>query len=72
MKQTAVEYLMDKLLINDCLSVPKDFWYEYLEVIKKAKEMEKEQIIDAFDRFELERFTSGVQYYNETYGHENK
>jgi hypothetical protein len=68
MKQTAVEYLMDKLLINDCLSVPKDFWYEYLKVIEIAKIMEKQQIIDAFDRFELERFKSGLQYYNETYG----
>ena len=68
MKQTAVEYLIDKLLIYDCISFPKDFWYEYLKVIEQAKEMEKEQIIDAFDRFELERFTSGVKYYKETYG----
>ena len=43
MRQTAVEFLMDKLLINDCLSVPKDFWYEYLQVIEQAKEMERGQ-----------------------------
>ena len=41
MKQTAVEYLIDKLLIYDCISVPKDFWYEYLKVIEQAKEMER-------------------------------
>jgi hypothetical protein len=44
MRQTAVEFLMDKLLINDCISVPKDYWYEYLKVIEQAKEMERGQV----------------------------
>ena len=54
---TAVEWLLDqiqqKLYIRD-------------NVIKKALEMEKQQIIDAKDCwFEDER--DGEQYYNETY-----
>jgi hypothetical protein len=58
---TAVEWLIDEL---------KDNGIEYLdlayEIIEKAKEMEKQQIIDAKDCwFEDER--DGEQYYNETY-----
>ena len=69
MKQTAVEFLMDKLSINRCLFVPKDFWYEYLEVIKKSKEMEKEQIREAFINGEVARDRiDSMEYYNETYG----
>jgi hypothetical protein len=74
MKQTAVEYLRDKLLINDCISVPSNFWYEYLEVIKKAKEIEKEQICDAFyfgvkvDEWTIENpYTQAEKYYKENY-----
>jgi hypothetical protein len=69
MNQTAVEFLMDKLLINDCLSVPKDFWYEYLKVIEIAKEMEKEQIEDAYSlsRCEWNKIISSSEYYNETF-----
>ena len=71
MKQTAVEYLIDKLLIYDCISVPKDFWYEYLKVIEQAKEMEKEQIKEAHNRggYILE---TPEEYYNETYKNGNK
>jgi hypothetical protein len=69
MKQTAIEYLIDKLLINDCLSVPKDFWYEYLKVIEQAKEMEKEQIRKAFINGKVARDRIySIEYYNETYG----
>jgi hypothetical protein len=68
MKQTAVEYLMDKLLINDCLSVPKDFWYEYLKVIEKAKQMEEEQIKHAWCDGNPAFFDIFEQYYNEIYG----
>jgi hypothetical protein len=58
---TAVEWLINEL---------KDNGIEYLdlayEIIEQAKEMEKQQIIDAKDCwFEDER--DGEQYYNETY-----
>jgi hypothetical protein len=67
-KNTAVEWLFKQLWEE-----PKDkmVWYAILD---KAKEMEKEQIIDACN---LQRNDyrgmptynkSGEQYYNETYG----
>jgi hypothetical protein len=81
MKQTAVEYLMDKLSINDCLSVPKDFWYEYLELLEEAKEIENgkhkrfneflddEKILGISDLKTIERIKWYYNtYFNETYG----
>jgi len=73
MKQTAVEFLMDKLSINRCLFVPKDFWYEYLKVIEQAKEMEEEQIRRAFCHGEVARDRiNSKEYYTETYGGKKK
>lgn len=73
MKQTAVNYLFEKLWDR-----PKDksVWKHYLE---KAKKMEKEQIENAFDEGVCEGFDyatikdtidsdTGKQYYYETYG----
>jgi hypothetical protein len=61
---TAVEWLIDELTDNGI---------EYLdlayEIIKQAKEMEKQQIVDAY----IEGYSSNLnagdseQYYNETY-----
>lgn len=51
---TAVEWLIKELNLEG---------YDY--TIEQAKQMEKQQIIDAF---ELWRTGSGEQYYNETYG----
>jgi len=62
MKQTAVEFLFEKLW-----ETPKDklTWNAILE---QAKEMEKQQIIDAVDGFPIEnRNMLGEQYYKETY-----
>jgi hypothetical protein len=69
MKQTSVEWLFEKLW-----ETPKDklTWYSILE---KAKQMEKEQIMDAWDkrgsiivpRYFLEENINGEQYYNETF-----
>jgi hypothetical protein len=75
-KQTAVEWLIDKVEEHFCL-LPVD-------LIEKAKAMEKEQIIDARDSYvkqmlkvnddlliygesQYKEMTS-EQYYNETYG----
>lgn len=63
MKETAVDYLFQKLW-----TFPRDkwIWQHYLE---KAKEIEKEQIINAFIEGEHQQGFEGEaeQYYNETY-----
>jgi len=43
MKQTAVNWLVEKLKENGV-----DFWQEEIDMIEEAKEMEKEQILDAY------------------------
>ena len=68
-KQTAVEWLLDQLL--------KDGYIERLPVLQfqQAKEMEKEQIIDAYfdstSQFSVDARMdypkSAEQYYNETF-----
>ena len=67
--KTAVEWLVDKMLSQD--------WYTYksLEYIKQAKEMEKQQIIEAHgDKLKthsgttnFEYYFSGEQYYDKTF-----
>ena len=67
-KQTAVEWLVSKMpTAFKELTVNK-------ELIKQAKEMEKQQIINAYqagdgDAYHLDETKSfGEQYYNEKYG----
>jgi hypothetical protein len=62
LEQTAVEWLFEKLW-----ETPKDKfnWYSILE---KAKEMEKEQIIDAYKYGnQSDVYFKPEQYYNETF-----
>jgi hypothetical protein len=65
MTQTAVEWLVDRLPTID----KNDPYYE--DIIKQAKAMEKEQIVDAFDKGAEEwtpiEYSDGQHYYNETY-----
>ena len=65
-KNTAVDYLFKELLDR-----PKDkmVWYYILE---KAKQMEKEQIKNASQKFLDITLTDEIQeeYYNKTYGKE--
>jgi len=64
MKQTAVEWLFEKLW-----ETPKDKFNWYL-IFGQAKEMEMEQIIEAFNDAVNAGYnepTNGGQYYNETY-----
>ena len=62
MKQSAVEWLVDELLSGKLL-IPS--------LIEEAKEMEKQQIIDAYDKSYMDRYyyngKNGVQYYNKTF-----
>ncbi len=70
MKQTAVEWLVEQL--KD-LNTPRT----WTQIINQAKEMEREQIIDAFDRGIQEQtqrvfindpiITTPEQYYNKTF-----
>jgi hypothetical protein len=64
-KETAVEWLAEHL----CNEMNFDFW----KAVEKAKQMEKEQIIQAANngckgRCMIDNTTDGKQYYNETYG----
>tara|TARA_R110000822_G_scaffold221854_1_gene355365 strand:+ start:191 stop:415 length:225 start_codon:yes stop_codon:yes gene_type:complete len=69
MKQTAVEWFAEKLWNTD---KDKFTWYA---ILKKAKEMEKEQIIEAHgnklkksrDEGNYEYWFSGEDYYNKTF-----
>jgi hypothetical protein len=77
MKQTAVEWLAEKynyitwMRNRDEISAgTADEWRaKYLE---QAKEMEKQQIIDAVDGFPLDkRNLDGQDYWKQTYGDNN-
>ena len=66
---TAVEYIKEKLLGNE-------YWYEDMtfdQIIEQAKEMEKEQMLNAFQESRLTHPMIGfkhetfLDYYNETF-----
>lgn len=62
MKQTAVEWLREKLW--------QEFKFSFSDnILEQAKEMEKEQIIDAYDKGEFNQGCNGdaEQYYKETF-----
>ena len=77
-KMTAVEFLCEQWLYLDSefdmmLIDKKIYWERLRELQAKAKQMEKQQIIDAnrggVDMvIEKKPFVTGVQYYNQTYG----
>jgi hypothetical protein len=63
-KQTAVEWLEDKIQ-SDMTFI------EILGLIRQVKEMEKQQIINAYDcgkEQPLSSQLSPIEYYNETFG----
>jgi hypothetical protein len=64
-KQTAVNWLVEQVN-SDCLNSS----FIRPELIEKAKEMERQQIIDAFDDGDFMSCGSekdAINYYNETY-----
>ena len=69
MKQTTVEWLLEQLELH--YNGENDMYYS--DFVEKAKEMEKQQIIDAYRvgkveaTFTPEKLTIGEQYYNETF-----
>ena len=67
MKQTAVEWLRDKLL-NPDVRLERDMYDFIYKLIEQAKEMEKEQIKEAWlNSLTKGDFNSAEQYYTETY-----
>lgn len=65
-KQTAVDWLMDKLAEANAI----DFFSDIDELVVKAKAMETVQIIEAYANGSNDRLKNRIneQYYNETYG----
>lgn len=65
MKQTAVNWLLE--------TIQKKLNYElgpsFVEFFEQAKEIEKEQIIDAFDTGTTDKDRIGEEYYNDIYSH---
>jgi hypothetical protein len=71
MKQTAVEWLKGVIDSFGNKHELQMSWSTLDEIIEQAKEMEKQQIIDAFKHGELPAFfvnLNAEEYYNETYG----
>jgi len=66
-KVTAVQWLIDKLITENEVTLKG----ENYKLFELAKEIEREQIIDAFQDSRILSVTnncsSGKQYYNETY-----
>jgi len=64
--ETAVEYLVEKLKEYNHLSYDEQSW-----IFQQAKEMEKEQIMDAVNfgdaRGKITTYCTAEQYYNETF-----
>jgi hypothetical protein len=62
-KQTAVEWFQDqiiKIVTGTCE-------LSEIEIFEQAKEMEKEQIEEAYNNNKMGRVNYGEQYYNQTY-----
>jgi len=71
-KQTAVEWLVEKLILDELIDAKNG--HEFLHLQSKAKEMEKEQIKEAFEDGNEQGFLckEAIEYYNITYKKEDK
>ena len=65
MKQTAVEWLHNQLHLN--ISLYQDEWQIIEGLMEQAKEIEKQQMIDAYESLEHRH---GQNYYNATFKNE--
>ena len=65
-KQTAIDWLVDQIKSVENQKTLSS--HDWLQVIEKAKAMEKQQIIEVFlDGYKSHPYMA-EQYYNETYG----
>jgi hypothetical protein len=71
-QQTAVEWLIDQLIEHRIIIVDKTTYqvkYKHEILLEQAKEMHRQEIINAVDGFPLEnRNLDGSEYYEKTYG----
>lgn len=70
MAQTAVEWLVNKLNTEFIRELPIYRWSEVFNLVEKAKEMEKQQIMKAYKDYHDLGHIYGLkteQYYNETF-----
>ena len=69
MKQTAVEWLSNQIK-KEMIGIDYDYADEFNQLFEQAKEMEKEQIIDAHQDGHSVTYNNywAELYYNETYG----
>jgi hypothetical protein len=78
-KQTAVEWLEEQFrwMLEDGVDI-SDVFHSTIEKFKQAKQMEKEQIKDAFtdgcigEMYELNAYYTSEKYYNKTYKQQEK
>ena len=75
MKQTAVEWLVEKIIEDKLIDVKNGHQFIHLQSI--AKQMEKEQIKQAYNDgkaavIHIENNMSLEEYYNETFKNETK
>jgi hypothetical protein len=66
MKQTAVEWLVEQISKEEITFTGLRAYIKFPELIQQAKEMEKEQIIDACKQCSYS-YEEAEQYYNETF-----
>lgn len=69
--QTAVEWLYSHLFPKQLDGFSDEEWGKIDKAFDQAKQMEKEQLLNAYDNVFLDdngNFLNGEQYYNETYG----
>jgi len=69
-QQTAVKWLLQQLILNGTIRLTYTEHPMYKELSNKAKEMEKQQIIDAWQNAIQDtnyNILDGEDYYNETY-----
>ena len=67
MKQTAVEWLVKKLSYRQSDGTIISHHSIITKLVEQAKEMEKDQIIKAYEYTAAETSHYGEQYYNETF-----
>jgi len=71
-QQTAVEWLIDQLIEHRIIIVDKTTYqvkYKHEILLEQAKEMHRQEIVNAVDGFPLEnRNLNGTEYYEQTYG----
>ena len=67
MKQTAVEWLIQNIVEDQTIKAKS--MSDWIKIFEQSKEMEKEQIIDAYDKGEFNQGCNGdaEQYYKETF-----